>query len=58
MIDSLDEWIQMQKLQQPFKDYREYQTVHHKLIEQMFSKLRVREVHFRHKINTMKLSKV
>ena len=58
MIDALDEWVKMQKIEQPFKDHLEYQAFHLKLIEQQFSRLRVREVHFRHKVNTAKMAKI
>ena len=58
MIDSLDEWVKMQKIEERFKSHIEYQQFHQKLIEQQFSKLRVREVHFRQKINTSKMIKV
>ena len=58
MIDSLDEWIKMQKIDQPFKNYKQYLSFHQKLIEEQFRKLRVREVHFRQKINTSKITKI
>lgn len=58
MINSLDEWVKMQKVQQPFKSYEEYQTQHQKLIDQMFNKMRVREVHFKQRKNTAKITKI
>ena len=58
MIDSLDEWVKMQKKQQQFKHYEEYQSFHEKLIEQQFNKLRVREVHFKQRVNTAKINKI
>lgn len=58
MINSLDEWVKMQKVQQPFKSYEEYQAQHQKLIDQMFNKMRVREVHFKQRKNTSKITKI
>jgi hypothetical protein len=58
MINSLDEWIKMQKIQQPFKSYEDYQLQHQKLIDQMFNKLKVREVHFKQRKNTSKITKI
>lgn len=58
MIDSLNEWIKMQKIEQPFKDYEEYQNHHQKLIDQIFNKIRVRQVHFKQRKNTSKVSKI
>lgn len=58
MINSLDEWVKMQKVQQPFKSYEEYQSQHQKLIDQMFNKMRVREVHFKQRKNTSKITKI
>lgn len=58
MIDSLDEWTKMQKIERPFRNYEQYQSFHQKLIEQMFTKLRVREVHFKQKMNTAKIVKI
>ena len=58
MIDSMDEWVKMQKIQEQFKSHIEYQQFYQKLIEQQFSKLRVREVHFRQRVSTGKMVKI
>lgn len=58
MIDSLEEWIHMQRITREFKDYNQYQAVHEKLIEQSFNQIRVREVHFKQRMNSSKVSKV
>lgn len=58
MISSLDEWVTMQRLPQPFRNHNEYQAHHSKLIEQIFAKLRVREVHFKQRKNTSKVTKI
>lgn len=47
----------MQKLQQPFQGYKYYQSHHQKLIEQLFSKIRVREVHFKQRKVSTKSNK-
>ena len=58
MISSLDEWVKMQRLAQPFRNYEEYQTHHQKLIDQIFSKIKVREVHFKQRKNMTKIVKI
>jgi hypothetical protein len=58
MISSLDEWVKMQRITQPFRNYEEYQMHHQKLIDQIFSKIKVREVHFKQRKNTAKIVKI
>lgn len=48
----------MQKVKQPFKSYEDYQAQHQKLIDQMYNKMRVREVHFKQRKNTSKITKI
>lgn len=48
----------MQRITQPFQNYEDYQQHHQKLIDQMFAKFRVREVHFKQRKNTSKINKI
>ena len=49
MIKALDEWVIMQKVTRKFIDYKDYQKNNSQTINSLFSKLQVKEVHFKKK---------
>ena len=49
MVKSLDEWVEVSSIKSAYKNYKEFQNSNSEVIESIFLKNQVKDVHFRKK---------